>query len=210
MQDFETEEQQIEALKKWWKENSSSLFFGLAIGLAGIFGWQYYNDYTTTHSQTASDLYNVVSQQVKNGELTDINKVEQLAKEFSDTPYAVMAAMAAASYYFEKGETEEAIKQYQWALDNSKIEENTHLAATRLATVYLGAGQLDKAETLLNRPHPDAFTARYEELKGDLYVARGDNQQARTAYDKAINSMQGAATPWLQLKRDNLGEAEEG
>jgi len=209
MQDYETEDQQIEALKKWWKENSTSLFFGLALGLGGIFGWQYYNDYTTTRAQAASDLFNVVSQQVQAGEFTDINKLEQLTGEFADTPYAALAALSAAAHYFDKGDSDAAIEQYRWVLANSSIEENTHLAATRLATLYLSLGQLDEAESLLEGPHPDAFSARYAELRGDLYVARGDNRQARLAYDQAIRSMQGVATPWLQLKRDYLGEVTD-
>lgn len=204
MQQYETEEQQIEALKKWWKENSSSLFFGLAIGLAGIFGWRYYIDYNQQHAQQASDLFTVINQQVRLGELTDINKLEQLTTEFTGTPYAVMAAMSAASHYFDKGNTEQAVHYFQWARDNSDIEENTHLAITRLATVHISSGQLDAAESLLQQDYPAAFAARYEELRGDLYAARGDYSQARAAYDKAILGQQGNATPWLILKRDNL------
>ncbi len=204
---YETEEQQVEALKQWWKENSASLFFGLAIGLAGIFGWQYYDDYTTGHAQTASDMFNVINEQVKRSELTDINKLEALTTEYRDTPYAAAAALAAASYYFEKGEMEQAIRQYQWVLANSDIEENRQLASLRLAQLHIAQGQLDAAESLLQSEHPQAFSARYAELRGDLYVARGDHARARAAYDEAIRQ-QASPTPWLVMKRENLGEAE--
>jgi predicted negative regulator of RcsB-dependent stress response len=207
MQEYETEEQQIEAIKKWWKENSSSLFIGLALGLGAIFGWQYYGEYNTTHSQQASDLYNVINQQVKAGELTDINKLEQLTTEYTDTPYAVLAALTAASYYYDKGNVDEAIKQLQWAEANSSIEENKHLARIRLATVYISAEKYAQAEAVLSQDYPTAFAARYEELKGDLYVAKGDRQLAIQAYDRAIASQQGLPTPWLQMKRNDLGEA---
>ncbi len=205
---YETEEQQVEALKNWWKENSSSLFFGLAIGLAGIFGWQYYNDYTTGQAQRASDLFNTINKQVKRSELTDLNKLEQLTGEYKDTPYAAAAALSAASYYFDKGEVDKAIEQYQWVLANSDIEENVQLAATRLARLYIAEGRLDEAESLLQKDHPQAFAAQYAELKGDLYVTRGGHAQARAAYDEAIRHQQGSPTPWLMLKRENLGAGD--
>lgn len=204
MQEYETEEQQIEAVKQWWKENSSSLFFGVAIGLAGIFGWQYYGEYSTERTQTASDLYTAISQQVRINNFSDVNKLEQLTTDFADTPYAALAALSVASYYFEKGEADEAITQLQWAQQHSENDEVRHIARVRLATVYLNQKQYENAEALLSQTYPEAFTARYEELKGDLYNAKGDTAQAIEAYDKAIASQTDTVTPWLRMKRDSL------
>ena len=57
MNEYETEEQQLEALKKWWKENATSLILGLAIGVSGLFGWRYYLDQNHMHAVMASDMY---------------------------------------------------------------------------------------------------------------------------------------------------------
>ena len=206
MAEYETEEQQIEAFKQWWKENSRSLFFGLAIGLSGVFGWQYYVKHTTEHAQQASDLYTVISQQVKAGNFTDINKLETLTTEYTNTPYAVLAALSVASYHYDKGNTEEAITQLQWAIANSTNEEVSHIATIRLATVYLNQKQYDEAEEMLSQGYPEAFTTRYEELKGDLYTAKGNTGLAIEAYDKAIQSQSGQVTPWLRMKRQSLNE----
>ncbi len=205
MQEYETEEQQIEALKKWWKENSSSLLIGLAIGLAAIAGWKTFTDYTRDHSQQASDMYIAVNEQVKQNNFTDKNKLESLTSEYKDTPYAALAALSVAKYYYEKGEVEAAIKQLQWAEQNTDVEETRHIARLRLATVYIADSRLEQAEALLNQAYPAEFTARYEELKGDLYVAMGDDQQARAAYDKAILAQGLTVTPWLKMKRNNVG-----
>ncbi|MEW8396328.1 MAG: tetratricopeptide repeat protein, partial [Candidatus Thiodiazotropha sp.] len=40
MSEYQTEEEQVEAIKRWWKENGTSVIAGLVIGLGGIFGWQ--------------------------------------------------------------------------------------------------------------------------------------------------------------------------
>ena len=42
MEVYETEEQQVEAVKKWWKENGVSLIVGVVMGLSAIAGWKYY------------------------------------------------------------------------------------------------------------------------------------------------------------------------
>ena len=54
--------------------------------------------------------------------------------------------------------------------------------------------------------HNAAYDAQYEELKGDVFNARGEIAQARIAYDKAINLQGIAASQWLKLKRQNLGQ----
>lgn len=204
MQDFEDEDQQVEALKQWWKENGKSLVAGVVIGVAGIFGWREYNEHALGQAQIASDLYNIVSMQSQQGNLTDINKYEQLQKEFSDTPYAALAALSVARYHFDKGDVDEAITNLQWAKDNAKVEEVKHLASVRLVTIYLSKKDMDAARALLSQPHPKAFDMRYEELKGDLYLAEGERDKARDAYDKALAS-EGAVNPLLRLKRKGLG-----
>ena len=71
MEDFESEDQQIEAIKKWWKENGASLVLGLGIGVAGLLGWREYLAYKTDHSAEASDLYQAVQTQWFNNRLNE-------------------------------------------------------------------------------------------------------------------------------------------
>lgn len=205
MQDFEDEDQQIEALKQWWKENGKSLIAGVVIGVGGIFGYREYNDHVVGQSQQASDLYNVISAQVKQGNFTDQNKFDQLKNDLKHTPYAAMAAMAVARYHFDKGESDEAIGHLEWARSNTDIDEVKHLASIRLATIHLSRDNFEAARGLLEAAYPAAFTMRYEELKGDLYLAEGDKDKARDAYDKAMAAEGAGNNPLLELKRRGLG-----
>ena len=205
MQDYESEDQQIEALKKWWAENSRSLVIGVVVGLGAIFGWREYSDHVTGQGQLASDLYNVIANQVQAGSLTDINKYEQLQTEFSKTPYATLAALAVASYHSDKGDLDQAAEHLQWAESNTQIEETRHIARLRLATIHLAKQDLEAARQLLEQDHPQAFALHYEELKGDLYAAQGDKQKAIEAYDRAIGLQDNPGNPMLQLKRKSLG-----
>ena len=209
--EYETEEQELEALKKWLKENGPSLLLGLVIGVGGLFGWRYYLDYKTGHSAEASDRYQSLLQQVVSNKVDEFTAVQadQLRKDFADTPYAALASLAQARSEHDNGNDEQAISHLDWVMKNAATPELEHTARLRMARILLAQNKLDEAGTILEKPYPDGFTAAYEELKGDLYVARGDTDKARIAYDKAISAST-AGNRWLRLKRQDLGESGTG
>ncbi|MCW8957149.1 MAG: tetratricopeptide repeat protein [Gammaproteobacteria bacterium] len=91
---------------------------------------------------------------------------------------------------------------------NSDNVELQHIARLRLMRVLTSMNEFDQALALANMDIPNSFVALYEELKGDAYLAKGDINQARVAYDKAILKSGMQANQWLKLKRDDLGEIE--
>ena len=210
MDEFESEDQQIEAIKKWWKENGASLILGLGIGVAALLGWREYLSYQTGHSAEASDLYQAVQAQVVNNRLDDahIQKADLIRSDYSDTPYAALVSMAQAKFEYEQGDLESALMHLRWASDNSAEPDVQHVANLRLARILIAQSNYDDAEAVLSAAYPAGFTSGYEELKGDLYAARGETAQARVAYDKAINAAEGNASRWLILKRQDLGSSD--
>jgi predicted negative regulator of RcsB-dependent stress response len=210
MEEFESEDQQIEAIKKWWKENGASLLLGLGIGVGALLGWREYLAYQTDHSAEASDLYQAVQTQVAQSRLDDeqIKKADMIRNEYSDTPYAALVSLAQAKYEFEHGNIDSALMHLRWASENSTESDVQHVANLRLARILIAQKKYDEAEAVLLAAYPSAFTAGYEELKGDLYVAKGEIGQARVAYDKAINATDGNASRWLILKRQDLGSSD--
>jgi predicted negative regulator of RcsB-dependent stress response len=210
MEEFESEDQQIQAIKKWWKDNGASLLLGLGIGVGALLGWREYLAYQTGHSAEASDLYQTVQTQVASNRLDDehIRKADMIRNEYADTPYAALVSLAQAKHAYEKGDAESAIMHLRWAIEHSAEADVKHVASLRLARIMIAQKKYDEAESILLGEHPAAFTAGYEELKGDLYVARGEIAQARVAYDKAINAADGSPGRWLLLKRQDLGSVD--
>lgn len=207
MNEYETEEQQVEALKRWWKENGTSLIVGLFVGISGLFGWRYYVDQNNFHAVQASDLYMQVMQSAALNSVDDktIDINNQLINEFSDTPYAALSSLALAKSEYEKGNIDAATAQLEIAVKHASNDVIKQIANLRLAKVYIEQSKYDEAMALLNLSHAAAYDAQYEELKGDLYLAKGDVALARAAYDKAIDLQGAAASRWLKLKRQNLG-----
>lgn len=206
--EYETEEQQVEALKKWWKENGTSLIVGLFVGISALFGYRYYVEQNNNHAVHASDMYMVVMQDVLDKKIDDktIDIQNQLINEYSDTPYAALSALVLAKVEYEKDNADGATAQLEVAIKHANDTVIKQIANLRLAAIYLEQKKYDEAMALLNMDHDVAFDAQFEELKGDLFSARGDVAEARTAYDKAISLQGVSASEWLKLKRQNLGQ----
>ena len=209
--EFETEEQQLEALKKWWKENASMVILGVALALAAISGWRFYVEYNQRHAEAASLIYEVVLADASSGQnlAEQQTRVNDLMAEYADTPYASLAALALAKQQLFSGELLKARQQLEWVVNHSSQVELQNIARLRLIRVLFASNEFDQALAIANIEYPESFTAMYEELKGDLYLAQGKKEQARAAYDKAMLHSASKPSGLLKLKRDELGQSDK-
>jgi predicted negative regulator of RcsB-dependent stress response len=209
--DYETEEQQLEAIKKWWKENSSMVVTGVAIGVASIFGWQYYQTENVKHAEQASVLYEqvIIDSEISANLNKQIASVNQLQADFTDTPYASLTSLIVAKQQMQAGQIEKASKQYRWVIDNASQDALKFLAKIRLSRLLLADNKADQALTLLNETYPDSFKEMVLELKGDVLSTQGNKVQAKAAYIEAM-SLSKNGNRWLQLKIDDLGDTAVG
>lgn len=205
---YKTEEEQVEALKKWWEENGKSIMAGIAIGLVAIFGWRGYNQQLDIKAQEASTLYEQMISAARNDD--DENSrvyADRIVAEHDSSTYAIFAKLMLARLAAEDNQLDQAETHLRWVLANNSQAEIEHIASLRLARIYITAGKLDAAAGLLNTTNPGQFVARYEELRGDLLVKQGNTDAAREAYQKALVNTVATedAQSILQMKLDDLG-----
>ncbi|OQW98204.1 MAG: hypothetical protein BWK73_53065 [Thiothrix lacustris] len=205
MSDYKTDDEKVEDLKTWWKENGTSVMAGIALAIGGLFGWQYWQDYQANTATAASALYAKVDKASATSMDQAKTDIQTLQNDYASTPYAAIASLKAAQQYAEKGEYEPAAAALRWVIDNSKEDDYKHLASVRLTRVLLSMKKVDEALTLTNQTYPAAYQALIDELKGDIYVAQNKPTEARAAYDKAMSDAAGNASDVIKLKRDNLG-----
>lgn len=205
MSDYKTDDEKVEDLKNWWKENGTSVMAGIALAIGGLFGWQYWQDYQANTATEASALYAKVDKASATSMDQAKTDIQTLQNDYASTPYAAIASLKAAQQYAEKGEYEPAAAALRWVIDNSKEDDYKHLASVRLTRVLLSMKKVDEALTLTNQTYPAAYQALIDELKGDIYVAQNKPTEARAAYDKAMSDAAGNASDVIKLKRDNLG-----
>ena len=204
---YRTEEEQIEALKKWWHENGKSIVAGIVIGIVAIFGWRSWKEHQIARAESASVLYEQMIIASRNNDL-DNAKVfaNRVINEFTNSSYAIYARLMLTRLAAEENDLNAAEAELRTVLKNSQLPELRHIAKLRLARILITAEKLDDARQLLNSDS-DQFTAHYEELRGDIFVLEGNVDAAREAYQKALlsNLAVGDNQSILEIKMDDLG-----
>ena len=199
MEQFATEEQQVEAIKKFWKDNGSAIVIGAVLGLGGLWSWRYYNDTQLAAKETASAEYQTLVTS-----LSEENSLEN-AKAFitaqGNTGYAPLAAFIAAQTAVEKADFATAVTQLQQVSTLTTDPILLTVANLRLARVQFATLDYSAALETLTQVENSAYTAEKEALRGDILVAQGNFEQAQSAYSASIAAKEDRS---VQIRLDNI------
>jgi predicted negative regulator of RcsB-dependent stress response len=207
---YESEQEQIDALKTWWSENAVSVIAGVVIGIGGLVSWQGWQGYNQSRQEAASSQYMQIMEHVNESHFDAVPGIaDGIVAEYDETHYASLAQLAAARANVEAGNKDSAATRLQWVVDNASTSSFTLIARLRLATLLLSQGNLEQAKSTLDVRFPESFGARLNELLGDIAIAENDTITARIAYDKALKSQPAPTNQQvLQMKRDDLGNVD--
>ena len=202
---YETEEQQVDAIKKWWNDNGTMLIVGAVIGLAGLWGWRYYGESVTASQEQASIEFAHVSEKFNaQGEAHDSSELKQFVAENEGNNYATLGALLLAKEAVDAGDFELAKTQLTELLASNEYAALTPIIALRLARVSAELGEYDEALSTLNSIENEAFLVKVNQTKGDIYLKQDDSNAARTAYQTAVDASEGRIDPVLQLQLNDL------
>lgn len=221
MEAYTTEEQQVEAIKKWFKQNGASMLLTIAVGLSLVFGWQAWTRSQEEKQQTASALYqdmiealalikNPIEAEKQSSTVRHLGG--QLIEEYPSLQYARFAALAIAKLEVEKGDLAAATERLQWVVEKETGKPLGNVAKVRLARVLSAQEKYDEALMLLSDPLDASIRVLAEEIKGDIYVQMGEEFEARMAYQRSIDvaTSDGAQLDGLvQMKLDDLAVVSE-
>jgi len=209
--DYATDEERVEELKKWWKENGKSVIFGIVLGLGILFGWRWWQDHQLNQSIQASTLYNQLELSIQQKKPEQAEALsQQIKNQFENHAYAIYAVLAMAKVKQDANDVPAAQAYLQWGLEHAKTPELKHLLTIRLARVLLSINEDDKAYDLLDTTENTPFASSFEELKGDILMKKGKPEQALLAYQKATLMVPDGTTinPALQYKIDDLSRSQ--
>ncbi len=208
MAEYETEEQQVEAIKEWWRENGKAVIGGAFLGIGALVGWYLWGDYQKKLAVEASDIFTVMQEAViKNDTAVLQQQAKILRDNYASTPYAPLAVLHEAKIQNEKGDLVAAEESLRWVLNNSKQDTVQDIARIRLARLLLANDKVDEAQSMINVDMSDAYASLLNEIRGDIFVAKGEIEQARNAYDQAMQTSGGSGVEFLELKRNDLGSS---
>ncbi len=208
METYQTEQEQVEALKKWWRENAVAVIGGVVLGLGAAFAVWAWRDYHKNQAIQASAEYDQLMGDVRRGaEQEALERSGRIMSEYGGTPYAVFAALASARLALDNGDNAAARKQLEWALAHASEPAVQQLARLRLARVMLDQGDAEAALKLINNAEAGGFRADYDAVLGDIYLVLKQMEQARSAYQKALQAMPAGSeqAALIQMKLDDLG-----
>jgi predicted negative regulator of RcsB-dependent stress response len=198
-----TDEEKAERIKQWWSDNGAAIIGGLAIGIAGLFGWNWWTDRQTDRAEEASELYTMVLSHVEAGRYSQASALAtELAAKGRRMPYASMGWALMADVAVRQDDPERAIHALEQARDTARDQGYRQVLSLRLARHLLAAERLEEAEAALADITAEAFAGLRAEVRGDIARARGDSELARRHYEEALAA--GHDTEFLRLKLDAL------
>jgi predicted negative regulator of RcsB-dependent stress response len=207
MEDYLTEEERLEALQRWWKENRNSLMIGILLGIAVLVGWNMWQSNRLATDEQASSLYQQLLKSTRDRQVdTAIKLSERLTEQYPATTYADYARLILAKLKVESNDLAAGKKTLEDALAKTNDELFKHVIRLRLGQVMLALGEIEPALNLIVPLPPEKmgkFQSLYEELKGDLYAASDRPELARSSYQKA-KELGDHTSPVLQLKLHDL------
>ncbi len=185
---YETDEQQVEALKAWWDENGTSIIFAVVFALAVVGGWRGWQAWQGNRAQDASQHYAELLDSIEQGDAAVSTHFNALQADFSDTPYGVLGALQTAKHRVQTDDLEGAASALQFAIDEASDADLKAVAAVRLARVLLELERASDALAALPSDAPSSFEGLIETVRGDIHLEQGDFDAARTAYQRAVDS----------------------
>jgi predicted negative regulator of RcsB-dependent stress response len=211
-EDYLTDDEQLEEVKRYVREYAPVLIIGALIGAGGLFGWRYYLSYQNEHGLKAGAQFSQLTTALQSGDETKPRQIaNDLIKDYPSSPYADQAKLVLARMDVESGHDADAIGTLTEVMSGSKDSELRQIARLRLARVLIDQGKPDEAIKLLSEATPGSFAGRYHEVHGDALYAKKDVPGAIAEYKAALEASDagGADAALVEMKMADLGAVDK-
>ena len=187
---YESEQEQIDAIKNWWKQNGRFTLAMIVLAIVLSFGWRYWQGHRLEKSTNASVLYERLLISFANHDSNSFKQVaNQLEKNYADTPYADLAALFSAKKAIDEGNLDLGQQQLQQAMKNGHLNYIRQVARIRLARLLLEKNQAQQALELVEKVDDKTYLGAIHLLKGDAYTALNQPEKAQQAYQEALTEV---------------------
>lgn len=144
MEIYENENEQLDAVKRFFAENGKALAVGVVLGIGALVGWRFWNGSQVDSAREASLHYQNVMTDVRADDPKTLSAAQQFVAQNQNT-YGALAALELAQRYVDKNDLTNAAQQLQKGLENTKDENLRSLINLRLARIQIQQKQADAA-----------------------------------------------------------------
>lgn len=211
MSRYETEEEQIEAIKSWWKKNGTQLLTAVLVVVVAISGWRYWNHHQAVKATNASAIFEVLQANMQQGTFGEVSREGlKLIQEQPESPYASGAALLLAKFSLDKGDLDDAKQQLEWVRTQGADEALKQVATLRLARLLADQKDYSQAQETLNsisaKQLPVAEKANFDYVSGLIALGQEDKEAARQAFSKVVENTDASKTlkGIAQIQLDDL------
>lgn len=202
---YSSDNEQIDAVRNFFRENGKAILLGVVLGGGGLFGWRYWQNHQVTTANEASLGFETVITALKAG---DGNAEAAAASYISSNAnnYGAMAALELAKHFVDKGALTEAQKQLEIAGGQTKDAELLALINLRLGRIQFAQNQIEPALASLAKVKASSWSAEAELVRGNIFASQGKASEAKEAYNAGLglNPSQFVESQ-LKLQLENLG-----
>ncbi len=208
---YDDREQSL-AVKKWIKDNAPTMIFGVVLGVGLLFGWRFFQSWQYQQGVTATESFVTTSAALSASD-TSIEQSASLASDYAsqhgDNAYTALLSLQAAQKFVKNQDYIAAATAYQQAISVNQPAGMADISRLRLARVQAQLGQMDEALSTLSAVTDAEFESTAETIRGDIYLAQGQTDDARSSYEKALDDAEPAAINLIQLKLNDLAVADD-
>lgn len=204
MEVYTTENEQVDAVRRFFAENGKALAIGVVLGIAALGGWRYWQTHQSSEMADASAAFQQANQAMTDKKAQGVEDLEKFAQSHSNN-YGVFAALQLADHFVEAKDFANAEKQLTQAQGQAKEENLLSLVNLRLARVQMQQNKFDDALKTLDGVKGEGWTALQQDVRGNVLLAKGDANGAREAYSKGLDSKPSQTLQtMLRMKLNNL------
>ncbi|KTC86724.1 YfgM family protein [Legionella brunensis] len=204
---YMTEEEQLEAIKKWWQKNNTIITVLFSVVLLIVAGYKYWTWHQYKVSMQASNAYEHLMVAFSNQDNKSVRSyANELINDYGQTIYADAARLTLAKLYINYDKYAKARESLEYVANNSKMMALKQVAKIRIARLLAAEKAYDKALATLSTVDDATYMPVVNELKGDIYAATGKYQQAINSYKEAITEVRtnGMGNLFLEMKTNEL------
>lgn|SRR3989344_3967087 len=201
---YETDREQLDLLKNFWREYGRWIVVAVMAGLALGYVWRGWKMHQTTQEISANEWYQkVLVLQAKNIDVAEeVKTVNELKHQFPNTAYASLGALVLATQSANAQQYDVALSELQWVATQGSSTVFKDIANIRIARLEAQQSHWTQALSALSKITDTDYQPLADETRGDIYRAEHNEPLAHKAYQQAMEGYQrlNIDNPLLKMK----------
>jgi predicted negative regulator of RcsB-dependent stress response len=184
------EQEQLDALKAFWGRQGNLITWTLVLVMGAFAAWNGWQYWQRNQAAQAAAMFEALDRAAAEGDLPLVARVfGDLSQRYPRTAFAEQGGLTAAKAQLAKGQTEAGQASLRWVAEHAVEDEMRTVARLRLAETQAEQHAYAAALQTLDGATAPSFAALSADRRGDILLAMGRKDEARSAYRKALASL---------------------